>query len=1479
MPEHETSSRGLLKRAVGTLAGAAAPEVHPGTATAVDGATAAARIDEAAGAVVATGSTGCARLASALGLAAAGERVTACLAGPELAEAADLLREAARRRLALVVRWRSGEGGHAPLSRALGSGAVVLAAADAQEAADLSLIARRVAEEGLVPVLLAQDGAETSASVQDVLLPEAAWVARWLGAAGDRVHSPTRAQELLFGRHRRRLVRWHDPERPMVQGAVLAADVEAVAAAGGRAYLDEALPALLERAFTDLARETGRHYDRLSTRGVEGAQLVLVAQGSAVGTAEAVAEVLGSGAPRLGIAGLHCLAPFPSAHLAEVLRGVPAVAVIERTAAPLSAGGTLARAVRSALAWCQDAADVRTASGPAGRRSLAAEVRAALSGTEGGGPPRRIRHTPGPAVASVLVPGELAGADLAALCRELLGSWRSTVHLGVAFEADPRGRLPKREVLHDALAGAYPAAGALGLRAGRPGPDLRPAGSLSMAVYAGGAGSRFGGGLAAEAAGLLAGTLGGRVRSGGGRVLWAPPGPRRLADPGPDAPVDVAVWAGPGTAGPELVACLAAGASLLIPTPHPGRDGARPLHPEPPPHPTQSPLGRPGPRPNPADLGPGGRVAAPDRSDWWTALPAAVRDAVTARGAKLYTVDLTSPGSDDERLGALLGLLQKDGRADFKVRKVLEARRALLAVRGLGPAEVDERLARLQAGLDRVRALPAAELAVRRTPEPEADPVPPAVRQSSTAGGETVDSLPRFWDQVGVLARRGEGDLLSPDPYLATRTLPALSGALRDASDARTALPAFDPVTCTGCGACWTSCPHAAVEPVAIGAAALLDYGMAVAKRRGTGTDALRAAVGKLAAATQAEAAAAGGGSAGALLDAAYAASAAKLPLPEERKAAVAEAFTAVREELAHLPVAHAAAFPDQLFLLALDPDRCTGCGLCVAACGPGALTSVADTPSRTHEARRVARAIQELPEPSAGALDRISPEAFAPEAGALALSLLPRSSRRLAAGGDASEPGSGEALAVRQALGAAARRLEPLRRRRAESLDALAEELAAAVHGGLGAALPDRDLDALAQGLAVLDRPAADLAELTGRIDAALTEGRESGRVDVARMRRLVDAARDVADLRLHLRGAAPFGLVLSGGPAAWGATFPNNAFAVPATVAPPRAAAAVARGLAEAACREAVAAARRVRAARLVLAAATPSEATRAEGEVRALAGLGWSGLDAGERLAAIPVVLAASEEALASDLTGLLELLSCDLPVKVLALAADGAPTPLAELLVAWVSASSLPGAVLGQVTVAHGDRLDAALAAALAAPVGAAVSPAFAPALLRVLAPVPSRGGFAPDGALARAREAVADRSFPLFLRAPREDGSIGLDLDGNPPEDGAVEDPAAWTTLRRAAGSDGAFAAAAVTDQARRERDEAERRHREETDALRAEYEARIHEIETGARVALAREVRARLLALATGGPDRPPAPNGGAEPAAPEAPEGLPGEH
>jgi pyruvate-ferredoxin/flavodoxin oxidoreductase len=259
-----------------------------------------------------------------------------------------------------------------------------------------------------------------------------------------------------------------------------------------------------------------------------------------------------------------------------------------------------------------------------------------------------------------------------------------------------------------------------------------------------------------------------------------------------------------------------------------------------------------------------------------------------------------------------------------------------------------------------------------------------------------LDSLPRFWDRVGVLYRNGDTAELSPDPMLAIGAVPALSSGFRDLSPSRERLPLFDPDLCTSCGACWSACPESAVAAVAITPAQLIDAGLAH-QARYRQPDALRPLASKLAAGIAAlcQRTEYAPSTAAELLESAYAQMEARLPFPAERKQAIGDALGQLIAAIGPAPlVATEALFhaPESeqpgsglLLALSLNPNTCKGCGLCVAVCAPGALAQRAPERSRADRGKASAGGLGALPDTAPHVIQRAAALAGARRAGGAA--------------------------------------------------------------------------------------------------------------------------------------------------------------------------------------------------------------------------------------------------------------------------------------------------------------------------------------------------------------------------------------------------------------------------------------------------------------------------------------------------------------
>ncbi|HMB70924.1 MAG TPA: 4Fe-4S binding protein, partial [bacterium] len=209
-------------------------------------------------------------------------------------------------------------------------------------------------------------------------------------------------------------------------------------------------------------------------------------------------------------------------------------------------------------------------------------------------------------------------------------------------------------------------------------------------------------------------------------------------------------------------------------------------------------------------------------------------------------------------------------------------------------------------------------------------PVPDAVRKTARTD-DHWESLSRFWDQIGQHWRVDDTRRLVPDPHLAVGAIPPRSSALPITADGTAAVerPKLDPALCTGCGMCWTLCPHGAIRPAVHSARQLLEHGMDRARRAGESADVLRSIVGKLA--TRAEATIGGDPRPASLAEAvrpAFDALMSETAPPADRKAELTEAIDAVLAAVGTLPVSRPEPFWTEApagqrgsLALAIDPD------------------------------------------------------------------------------------------------------------------------------------------------------------------------------------------------------------------------------------------------------------------------------------------------------------------------------------------------------------------------------------------------------------------------------------------------------------------------------------------------------------------------------------------------------------------------------
>ncbi len=276
---------------------------------------------------------------AAEGAALAGGRVTNFTAGQGLLLMKEVLHVISGKRLpvvfhvgarALTSQALNIHAGHDDVMAVADTGWGILFSRNAQEAADLAAVARRVAEATETPFIVAQDGFLTTHTLENVLLPEDDLLREFLGDPREHVRD-------LF-----------DPAEALMSGVVQNQDSYMKGRIGQRAYTDR-IHGVLAGAMAEWTDLTGRPLEPVAAYRTEDAAEILVAMGTIADTAIAVVDHLREAGRPVGCVALTAFRPFPSDALVEVIRNARAVAVVERTDEPLAAANPLTRELRAAL--------------------------------------------------------------------------------------------------------------------------------------------------------------------------------------------------------------------------------------------------------------------------------------------------------------------------------------------------------------------------------------------------------------------------------------------------------------------------------------------------------------------------------------------------------------------------------------------------------------------------------------------------------------------------------------------------------------------------------------------------------------------------------------------------------------------------------------------------------------------------------------------------------------------------------------------------------------------------------------------------------------------------------------------------------------------------------------------------------------------------------------------------------------------------
>ncbi|HEV2135481.1 MAG TPA: 2-oxoacid:acceptor oxidoreductase family protein [Terracidiphilus sp.] len=240
--------------------------------------------------------------------------------------------------------------GHDDIYGALDTGWIMVFGKDAQQAADQSLILRRVTELSLTPGMNIMDGFLTTHLERTFYKHESELIREFLGAPDDIIDCPTEAQRTLFGPTRRRVPKMMDLTNPVLLGPVQNQEHYMQGVVARRNNFTEPILRFLEESYEKFAELTGRRYGLISKYKTDDTDTVFISLGSAAENIEAAVDYLRqTRGVKVGSIHVNVIRPFPEAALIQALKGKKNVIILERTDEPMAGDNPLGRDVRTAL--------------------------------------------------------------------------------------------------------------------------------------------------------------------------------------------------------------------------------------------------------------------------------------------------------------------------------------------------------------------------------------------------------------------------------------------------------------------------------------------------------------------------------------------------------------------------------------------------------------------------------------------------------------------------------------------------------------------------------------------------------------------------------------------------------------------------------------------------------------------------------------------------------------------------------------------------------------------------------------------------------------------------------------------------------------------------------------------------------------------------------------------------------------------------
>ena len=804
-------------------------------------------------------------------------------------------------------------------------------AKDAQEAADLNIISRKIAELSLTPGAVGQDGFLTTHLIETMRVPERELIAEYLGLPSDIIDTPTPGQQLMYGKTRRRVPMLWNVDNPVLAGCVQNQDAYMQSVAAQRPYFFDHIREIADQCMAEYSALTGRPYNRISTYRCEDAEYLIVGMGSVIGTAEAVTDYLrDTRGLKIGVVNMTMYRPFPGDLISALLKGRKGVTVLERTDQPLSEDLPLIREIRV---------------------SLIKSIENGMTQSKNGVPYPRYATYKKPQDNPPLYSGcfgmgsrDLQPEGIVGAVENMLpdAPRKKFFYLSIDFLHD-KPFTPKQEIYQQEIRDLYPNIQDLAVK-GSENPNLLPDGSITVRMHSvGGWGAMTTGkNLAMTLYDLLgydikANPKYGSEKKGQPTTYYLSAAPKPIRINCEYNFVDVVLSPDPNVfSHSNPLFGLKKGGVFII----------------------QSDLDSP--------------------EAVWKMIPPTKQKYIIENEIRVYYLDAFHIARDeatDPELQLRMQGIAFQG-AFFATSPVMES--AKLTEESLftaikdqieskfgskGARVVEDNLRVVRRGFDQITEITEKEITRDREKELKKESTMPIMLKRMPASEDRKTDIHRFWEQTGCFYLGGRPNDNLADPFNAMSLIPANTGVYRDMTQIRFQHPVWIPENCTACSDCFTVCPDSAIPGIACSVTDAFNTAIKRVEKAGHEVKHLRRAVRTVEKKLRAATTGANGKAVDVtpLLDQAITATLEEAPETDRKE--FEEEFGWFRQSMGTFKFALTKPYYNQkekeqkgaggLYAITVNPYTCKGCMLCVDVCDDDALRIVDQTVDSVAELRR----------------------------------------------------------------------------------------------------------------------------------------------------------------------------------------------------------------------------------------------------------------------------------------------------------------------------------------------------------------------------------------------------------------------------------------------------------------------------------------------------------------------------------------------